>query len=45
MINLENKKSKEKYWVSLFIDRNIAVYFDSYGIEYISQEVLNKKER
>ena len=28
--------------VSLFIDRNTGVYFDSFGIEYIPQEVLNK---
>ena len=27
---------------SLFIDRNTAVHFDSFGIEYIPQEVLNK---
>ena len=36
------KKSKGTPWVSLFIDRNAAVYFDSFGIEYILQEVLNK---
>ena len=36
------KKSKRTHWVSLFIDRNMAVYFDSFGIEYIQQEVLNK---
>ena len=36
------KKSKGTQWVSLFIDRNTAVYFDSFGIEYIPQEVLNK---
>ena len=29
-------------WVSLFIDKNMAVYFDSFGIEYIPQEVLSK---
>ena len=34
--------SKSKRWDSLFIDRNTAVYFDSFGIEYIPQEVLNK---
>ena len=28
--------------VSLFIDRNLAVYFDSFGIEYIAQGVLNR---
>ena len=36
------KKSKETHWVSLFIDRKTAVYFDSFGIEYIPLEVLNK---
>ena len=25
-----------------FIERNTVVYFDSFGIEYIPQEVLNK---
>ena len=42
VINLNDKKSKGTHWVSLFIDRNTAVYFDSFGIEYIPQEVLNK---
>ena len=42
VINLDGKNKKGTYWVSLFIDRNTAVYFDSFGIEYIPQEVLNK---
>ena len=42
VINLDNNQSKGMNWVSLFIDTNIAVYFDSFGIEYILQEVLNK---
>ena len=42
MINLNDKKSKETHWVLLFIDRNTAVCFDSFGIEYTLQEVLNK---
>ena len=41
-INLDDKKSKEIDWVSLFIDGNTAVYFDSFGVEYILQEVLSK---
>ena len=44
VINLDDKNSKETHWVSLFIDRNTAIYFDSFGIEYIPQEVLNKIE-
>ena len=42
VINLDDKSSKETHWVSLFIDRKLAVCFDSFEIEYISQEVLNK---
>ena len=30
------------HWVSLFIDRNTAVYLDSFVIKYIPQEVVNK---
>ena len=42
LINLDDKKSKGAHWVSLFLDRNTAVYFDSFKIEYIPEEVLNK---
>ena len=35
MINLCENKSKGTHCVSLFIDRNVAVYFDSFGTEYI----------
>ena len=35
IINLHDKNSKTTHWVSLFIDKNKAVYFDSFGIEYI----------
>ena len=42
VINLEDKNSKETHWVSLFINKNVAVSFDSFGIEYISLEVLSK---
>ena len=40
--NIDGKKSKEKHWILLFIERNTAAYFDSFGIEYISQKMLNK---
>ena len=41
-INKSERKISGKGAVSsLFIDKNTAVYFDSFGIEYIPQEVLN----
>ena len=42
VINLADKDSKGTHWVSLFINKNLALYFHSFGIEYIPQEVLNK---
>ena len=42
VINMDDKQSKGMHWVSLFIDKNTAVYFDSFGIEYISQEPFRK---
>ena len=33
------KKRKRTHWVYLFVERNTAAYFDSFGIKYISQEV------
>ena len=36
--NFDDKISKRTHWVSLFIDKNAAVYFDSFGIEYIIQK-------
>ena len=45
MINIDTKNSKETYWASLFIDINAAVYFDSFGIDYIPLELLKKKSK
>ena len=42
MINLSDKYSKATHWVSLLIDKNLTLYFDSFGIEHIPQEILNK---
>ena len=41
-INLDDKNEKGKHCISLFTDKNTAAYFDSFGIEYIPQEVLSK---
>ena len=36
------KQSKRTHWVSLFINKNKALYVDSFGLEYNPQEVLSK---
>ena len=35
VINPDDNKNKGTNRVSLFIDRNAPIYFDSFGIEYI----------
>ena len=32
-INFNDKQSKQTHWISLIIDRNTAVYLDSFWIE------------
>ena len=41
-LNFDEKNSKGTHWVSLLINKIIAIYFVSFRIEYIPQEVLNK---
>ena len=40
--NLDYKTNKRRYRVSLIFDKNLAIYFDFFAIEYIPKEVLNK---
>ena len=44
MINLHNENSTGTYLVLLLIDRNLALYFYSFGIEYIPQELFKKSK-
>ena len=38
------KRQKRTHWFSLFTDRNTAVYFNSFGTEYIPKEFSNKEK-
>ena len=42
VINLDESQSWGTHLVLLFIDRNTAVYLDSFGIEHIPQNILIK---
>ena len=33
VINIDDKNSKGTHWVSLFINKNTAAYFDYFGTE------------
>ena len=41
-VNHHEKECKKTDWVLLFIYINTAIYFDSFQIEYIPEDVLNK---
>ena len=40
---IAEKQIKRTHWVSLITNRNTSPNFDSFGIKYILQDVLNKK--
>ena len=42
VINLDDKNSQGAHLVSFLIDIKLAAYFVSFGIKYISLELLNK---
>ena len=44
VINFDKKQNQKTHWVSLFIIRNRAVYFDLSGIVYIPHKVLRKNK-
>ena len=39
VINLDEYENTGTHWVSLFVKINEAIYFDSFGIEYIPNEI------
>ena len=39
VINLDEYADVGTYWIALFCNRNEIVYFDSFGVEYIPEEI------
>ena len=39
MINLDELKSIEIHWITLYVNGNDITYFDSFGVEHIPKEV------
>ena len=44
-LNESSNKVKEKNSVSLFINKNTAAFFDSFGIEYVPQKSIKQNQR
>ena len=41
VINLDEFKSIETYWIALYMNNNNILYFDSFGAEHIPKELKN----
>ena len=41
VINLDEFKSIGNYWIALYVNANNKVYFDSFGVEHIPNEIKN----
>ena len=42
VINLDHSKNTGTHWVVIFIKEHKVIYFDSFGVEYIPKEIMEK---
>ena len=45
IINLDEYSDVGTHWIALFCKKNEIVYFDSFGVEYIPEEIKNFFEK
>ena len=39
IINLDHSENTRTHWVVIFVKSNEVIYFDSFGVEYIPEEI------
>ena len=44
VINLDYSKNTGTHWVVIFAKSNQVIYFDSFGVEYIPREIMERTE-
>ena len=44
VINLDEYEDISTHWIALFCKKNEIVYFDSFGVEHIPEEIKNLLE-
>ena len=42
VINLDHSENTGTHWVVVFVRENEVIYFDSFGVEYIPREIMEK---
>ena len=45
VINLDEYADVGTHWIALFCKKNEIVYFDSFGVEYIPEEIKDNTRR
>ena len=44
VIDLDHSENTGTHWIIVFVRKNKVVYFDSFGVEYIPKEIMEKVE-
>ena len=44
VINLDHSENTGTHWVVIFLKEDEVIYFDSFGVEYIPKEIMEKIE-
>ena len=42
VINLDHSKNTGTHWIVIFLKKNEVIYFDSFGVEYIPKEIMER---
>ena len=42
VINLDHSKNTETQWIVIFLKNNEVIYLDSFGVEYVPKEIMDK---
>ena len=42
VINLDHSENTDTHWIVIFLKNNEVIYFDSFGVEYIPKEIMER---
>ena len=42
IINLDHSRNTRTHWVVVFVKKDEVIYFDSFGVEYIPKEIMER---
>ena len=42
VINLDHSENTGTHWIVIFVKKDEVIYFDSFGVEYIPEEIMER---